>query len=318
MYVTKYFDRDNKINYMADKIDFHRVCLEDRDQILAYLEGNPYCNCDYSFGNLYNWGFLYQTSVAFHKGMMVVRFRSKETGRTAFLTPIGNGDLGEVLRDMEASIEDIDQHLTLMAVQDSALEAIVATKPTDIHVINNRDNADYLYEREKLETLSGKKLQSKRNHINKFKRLYPDYQYEEITKANAAECAELYQVWYDETEDTEGMDEERIMVRRALENQEAIGLRGGCIRVDGKIIAFTLGIQINPHCFGVHIEKANTEYEGSFTIINQEFVRHLPEQYVRVNREEDLGLPGLRKAKLSYYPMKILDKHTAVVRYEKD
>lgn len=303
---------------MADTIDFHRVSLGDREEVLAYLQGNPYCNCDYSFGNLYNWGFLYQTSIAFHKGMMVVRFRSRETGRIAFLTPIGEGDLGEVLRDMEASLEDSDQHLTLMAVQESALEAIQATNPADIHVIANRDNADYLYEREKLETLSGKKLQSKRNHINKFKRLYPDYQYEAITKANAAECAELYNVWYAVTEDSEGMEEERIMVRRALEEHEAIGLRGGCIRVDGKIIAFTLGMQVSPHCFGVHIEKADTAYDGSFTIINQEFVAHLPEQYVRINREEDLGLEGLRKAKLSYYPMKILEKHTVVLRYAKD
>lgn len=303
---------------MADTIDFHRVSLEDKEEVLKYLEGNPYCNCDYSFGNLYNWGFMYQTSVAFHKGMMIVRFNSKETGRTAFLTPIGDGNLAEVMRDMEACLEDSDQHLTLMAVQDSALEAIEATNPTDIHVINNRDNADYLYDREKLETLSGKKLQSKRNHINKFKRLYPDYQYEEITKANAAECAELYNVWYEETEDSEGMEEERIMVRRALEEHDKIGLRGGCIRVDGKIIAFTLGMQISPHCFGVHIEKADTEYDGSFTIINQEFVKHLPEQYERVNREEDLGLPGLRRAKLSYNPMKILDKRTVVLRYEKN
>ena len=108
------------------------------------------------------------------------------------------------------------------------------------------------------------------------------------------------------------------MVRRALEEHEAIGLRGGCIRVDGKIIAFTLGMQVSPHCFGVHIEKADTAYDGSFTIINQEFVAHLPEQYVRINREEDLGLEGLRKAKLSYYPMKILEKHTVVLRYAKD
>lgn len=301
---------------MTDAIDFHRVSLSDREPILKYLKQNPYCNCDYSFGNLYNWGFLYQTYVAYHKGMMVVRFISKATGRTAFLTPIGDGNLREVLEDMEASLPpDCGHNLKLMAVQDSALEALKATNPLEIEVITDRDSADYLYEREKLATLSGKKLQSKRNHINKFKRLYPDYTYEAITAENARECMELHETWYHDTDQTEGMDDERVMVRRALQEHEEIGLTGGCIRVDGKVIAFTLGMQINPCCFGIHIEKALVDYEGSFTIINQEFVSRLPEQYIRINREEDLGIPGLRKAKLSYHPMKILDKHKVLLRY---
>ncbi|MDO5017520.1 MAG: DUF2156 domain-containing protein [Porphyromonas sp.] len=301
---------------MADLIEFHRVGLEDRDTILAFLEDNPYCNCDYSFGNLYNWGFLYLTSVAFHKGMMVVRFRSKETGSEAYLTPIGNGDLREVLIDMEYTGQVNGHPLILMAVQDSALEAIEQCHPTSIKVFKNRDNADYIYDRNKLETLSGKKLQSKRNHINKFKRLYPDYQYEPLSDANVEECLELERHWLAETEETPGVDDEKVMVTRALTEWKEIGLRGGCIRVEGKVIAFTMGMPINPHCFGVHIEKADTDYEGSFTIINQEFVRHLPERYVRVNREEDLGLEGLRKAKLSYRPLAILEKHKVAVSFE--
>ncbi len=303
---------------MSDKIEFHKVSIEDRDMVMKFLQYNPYCNCDYSFGNLYNWCDYYHTALAFHKDMLVVRFRSTETGREAFLVPIGHGDLKEVLMDMEYTIRDLDQHLTLMAVQDTALEAIEATHPLDLHVIKNRDNSDYLYERERLETLSGKKLQSKRNHINKFKRLYPDYTYEEISADNARECLELEYQWYRDTEETPGMDAERQMVRRALSHFEEIGLNGGAIRVEGRIIAFTLGMPISPQCFGVHVEKADTTYEGSFAVINQEFVHHLPEQYIRINREEDLGIPGLRRAKLSYQPLKVLDKHTIVLRYAED
>lgn len=303
---------------MADQIEFHRVDLADKQQIKDYLRINPYCNCDYSFGNLYNWGFLYLTSVAYHKQMMVIRFRSKETGNEAYLMPIGEGNLKEVLLDMEHTSHLNGHPLILMAVQDSALEAIKETEPNTLKVFSNRDNADYLYEREKLETLSGKKLQSKRNHINKFKRLYPDYQYEPITRENADECIALENLWYKDADNTPGMDEERQMVIRALKQFDEIGLTGGCIRVEGKVVAFSLGMPINPRCFGVHIEKADTSYEGSFTIINQEFVKHLPPQYLRINREEDLGLEGLRKAKLSYQPLKILEKHKVVISYEKD
>lgn len=303
---------------MADNIEFHKVGIEDRDKVLDILQHNNYCNCDYSFGNLYNWSEYYHTSLAFHKGMLVVRFRSSDGEREAFLPPIGKGNLKEVLLDMEYTIRELDQHLTLMAVQDTALEALEATNPLDLHVIKNRDNSDYLYDREKLETLSGKKLQSKRNHINKFKRLYPDYTYEEISAENARECMALEDLWYRDTELTPGVDQERKMVRRALQNFEEIGLRGGAIRVDGSIIAFTVGMQISPRCFGVHIEKADTNYEGSFTIINQEFVKHLPPNYQVINREEDMGLPGLRRAKLSYKPLALLDKHTVVLRYAED
>lgn len=303
---------------MADLIAFHRVGLADRDQILAYLEDNPYCNCDYSFGNLYNWGFLYLTSVAFHKDMMLIRFRSWETGSQAYLMPIGKGNLVEVLKDMEHTSKVEGHPLILMAVQDSAIELLEQTHPTSIKIFSNRDNADYLYDREKLETLSGKKLQSKRNHINRFKRQYPDYIYEPLSDENTNECIALENRWYADTETTPGMSDEREMVMRALKEWKEIGLQGGCIRVDGKVVAFTMGMPISHACFGVHIEKADTDYDGSFTIINQEFVSRLPEQYVRINREEDLGLEGLRKAKLSYQPMKILEKHKVAISYEED
>lgn len=312
-------NRDKRDIYiMADTIEFHRVSLEDRDKVLKYLELNPYCNCDFSFGNLYNWGFYYNTEIAFHKDMMVVRFQSDNGEREAFLMPIGIGDPVEVLQDMEHTINLNGQNLTLMAVQESALELLHRTYPENLHIIKNRDNADYIYDRESLATLAGKRLQSKRNHVNKFKRLYPDWQYEEINHSNAQECIALQARWFGETDQREELQEENRMVNTALHEWDQIGLRGGCIRVDGEVIAFTLGMRINPHCFGVHIEKADTAYDGAFAIINQEFAKRLPEHYLRINREEDLGVPGLRKAKLSYKPMKILDKHTVVLRYGED
>lgn len=304
---------------MADIIEFHRVSLEDRDKVLEFRALNPYCNCDYSFGNLYNWGYHYKTEIAYHKGMMVVRFRYDNDTRSAFLMPIGSGDFADVLMDMEFTMEQTDDSpLVLMSVIDKGVELLKATRPENLHIIENRDNADYIYLREKLATLSGKKLQSKRNHINRFKRLYPDYQYEDINSSNAQECLEVEDAWYATSEQTDDIQEERRMVRTALTEFQEIGLSGGCIRVDGKIIAFTLGMPISDHCFGVHIEKADVDYDGAFTIINQEFAMRIPEQFEVVNREEDLGIEGLRKAKLSYKPEHILAKHTVVLRYPEE
>lgn len=304
---------------MAELIEFHRVTLDDRTRVEEYRKLNPYCNCDYSFGNLYNWGFFYKTEIAFHKDMMVVRFRYEDDTRTAYLMPIGDGDFADVLMDMEYTMEQTEGGpLVLMSVIEKGVELLQMTRPENLHIIENRDYADYIYLREKLATLSGKKLQSKRNHVNRFKRMYPDYQYEEINQENVKECLAVEDAWYAVSDRTEDIQEERRMVRTALSEFEEIGLSGGCIRVDGKIIAFTLGMPISNCCFGVHVEKADINYEGSFAIINQEFAKRIPEEFESVNREEDLGIEGLRKAKLSYKPKLIMEKFTVALRYPEE
>ena len=98
----------------------------------------------------------------------------------------------------------------------------------------------------------------------------------------------------------------------ALNNFDALGLTGGAIQVENEIVAFTYGSPINNYTFGVHVEKADTRFDGIFNMINREFVSRLPEQYRYINREEDLGIPGLRKAKLSYQPAILLEKNMAM------
>lgn len=304
---------------MADIIEFHRVSLEDREKVAEFRKVNPYCNCDYSFGNLYNWGFYYNTEIAFHKEMMIIRFNYDKGSRTAYLMPIGEGDFAEVMKDMEHTQLMMDKSpLVLMSVIDSGLELLRNTFPENLHIIENRDYSDYIYCREKMATLSGKKLQSKRNHINKFKRLYPDYIYEELTKENAKECIIVEEKWYDQSKRTDDIKEERRMVCTALEQFEEIGLTGGCLRVNGQVIAFTLGMPISEHCFGVNIEKADTDFEGAYAVINNEFAKRIPEKFTCINREEDLGVEGLRKAKLSYYPEQLMAKHTVLIRYQEE
>lgn len=180
--------------------------------------------------------------------------------------------------------------------------------------IPERDYFDYIYLREDLATLRGKKYQSKRNHINNFKKQY-SYEYVPITPDIVPQCLKLECKWYKANNgdnDEEELNDERRSLTYALHHFDSLSLIGGALRVDNEIIAFSFGAPINHNTFGVHVEKADVNFDGAYTVINQEFASHLPEQYTYVNREEDLGIPGLRQAKLSYQPTILLEKSAAI------
>ncbi|MDY3090667.1 MAG: DUF2156 domain-containing protein, partial [Porphyromonas sp.] len=164
-------------------------------------------------------------------------------------------------------------------------------------------------------SLSGKSLQPKRNHINKFERSYPDYTYSEVTEDNLQACLDLSAAWLDHSGETDSSRlDEQMMIERCLRNRESLGLQTGVLTVEGRVVAFSFGSPINATTFGIHAEKADINYEGAFAMINREFARRIPEQYTYINREEDLGLEGLRRSKQSYKPELLLIKDTAILR----
>ena len=170
--------------------------------------------------------------------------------------------------------------------------------------------ADYVYETEKLATLAGKKLHGKRNHINKFMKLYPDWSYESIDDGNVEECFQMALKWRNLNgcdDDTE-KNAEMCVTLNSLRLYKELGLRGGILRVNGEIAAFSLGEPVCSDTFVVHIEKAFADIEGAYPMINQQFVQHECMDYTYVNREDDAGSEGLRKAKLSYRPAFMVDK----------
>ena len=183
--------------------------------------------------------------------------------------------------------------------------------PDRFQIEYNEDVADYVYESEKLATLSGKKLHSKRNHINKFKAVYEDrWSYEPITKENLEECFQMALKWRNENgcEDDEEKNAEICVTLNSLRLFEELELVGGVLKVDGAIAAFTIGEPICEDTFVVHIEKAFADIDGAYTMINQQFVQHACMDYKYVNREEDTGAEGLRKAKRSYKPVFMVEK----------
>lgn len=230
--------------------------------------------------------------------------------------PVGTGDLKAVLWELIEDARKENQHFCMLGVCSNMRTDLEAILPEQFTFTEDRDYADYIYLRSDLSTLKGKKFQAKRNHINRFRNTYPDYEYTPITPDRIQECLDLEAEWckVNNCDQQEGTGNERRALIYALHNFETLGLTGGILHVNGKIVAFTFGMPINHETFGVHVEKADTSIEGAYAMINYEFANRIPEQYIYINREEDLGIEGLRKAKLSYQPATILEKYMACLK----
>lgn len=292
-------------------IPFKDITLADKDTITSFTMKSDRRNCDLSFSNLCSWRFLYDTQFAVVDNFLVFKFWAGE--QLAYMMPVGTGDLKAVLWELIEDARKENQHFCMLGVCSNMRADLEAILPEQFTFTEDRDYADYIYLRSDLSTLKGKKFQAKRNHINRFRNTYPDYEYTPITPDRIQECLDLEAEWckVNNCDQQEGTGNERRALIYALHNFEALGLTGGILHVNAKIVAFTFGMPINHETFGVHVEKADTSIEGAYAMINYEFANRIPEQYIYINREEDLGLEGLRKAKLSYQPVTILEKYMA-------
>lgn len=292
-------------------IEFKDITVEDKDTITSFTMNSCRRNCDLSFSNLCSWRFMYNTKFAVIDNFLVFKFWLH--GRVSYMMPVGQGDPETEL--IEKLIEDSQlegEPLRLMGVCQGMKKRLNDILPGKFEFTTNRDYSDYIYLRSDLATLTGKKFQSKRNHINRFKKEYT-YKYVPITPDRVQECLYLEAEWCkaNDCDKQDGTGNERQAIVFALEHFEELGLSGGILYANDKIVAFTFGMPINKETFGVHVEKADTTVEGAYAMINFEFANHIPETFTYINREEDLGIEGLRKAKLSYQPETILEKFVA-------
>ena len=297
------------------EIPFKPIELGDKATITSFTLASDYQNCDFSFANMCSWRFLYDSEFAVVNDFLLIRFKIENKSRFAYMMPVGEGNLAAAIQLLE---EDSLRHghpLCLLGVTPIAKQRLEKLTLGGFYYIPERDYFDYVYLREDLATLRGKRYQAKRNHVHHFMNYY-EYQYISLSDDIVQRCLELEAKWYKSngggSEDEEGLSNERHSITYALSHFKELGLRGGAIEVEGEIVAFTFGAPINHNTFGVHVEKADVHFEGAYTIINKEFASRLPEQYIYVNREEDLGLPGLRQAKLSYHPAILLEKNVAI------
>lgn len=282
-------------------LEFRKVELSDRTEFERFLNMTEKRSMEYSFSTMFLWQDLYGMEFCIHDNTLLLRIGEEEK---FYLFPIG---------------ENVDKALDMIAGEKSGFygltrdqaDYITAKFPGKYEISLNRDMGDYVYKSEALANLAGKKLSSKRNHINRFIATYPDWKYEPITRENLDEVRQMHQVWCSLAKDKKGLKEEEVMVKKAFDHFFLLDFSGGLIRVGGRVVAFTAGDKLSDSTFLVHIEKALAEYSGAYQVINREFVRNNCMNYEFINREEDTGDEGLRKAKLSYKPYMIIEKFTA-------
>jgi len=302
-------------------IPFHSPDASDSTWVRPLLQSEGLALCDYSFPVLFCWKDAYGFQYAPLGKRLLVRLTSS-LGHS-YLWPAGEGDPTPALDALTQDARAEGQPLRLIALTLYHKNWLEDHYPGRFCFEEARDGFDYLYSVDRLADLPGKKLHAKRNHINRFVENNPTWTYEEITPATLPECLEMDKEWYRRSLQREGDAEERdlgdegIALRTAMEHYEELGLEGGLIRVYGEVVAFTIGDRLSADTYDVHFEKAYGELQGAYAMINREFARWVRARHPEIrylNREDDMGVEGLRKAKQSYYPDLMVEKHTAVMK----
>ncbi len=290
-------------------MEIFKPSMENIGILKNYLRYNSYFGCELTAANNILWSDFYDTGFVIVEDMLSY-CKVKDGAPVGFTFPIGEHNPKNAFDALCRYFEEQNKEPVFYLVHREMYEQIEEWYPGRFKIEYHRDEADYLYEYKTLSELKGKKLHGKRNHINRFEENFPDYEYEAIDDSNYKECIEFAYIW-ERDNNLEGAEDklyERNIIEKALSNRKALELVGGLIRVDGRIVAFTMGEPINDKCFVVHFEKAYADIQGAYPMINREFVRRQLKGYKYVNREEDLGIPGLRHAKTSYQPIRLVDK----------
>lgn len=284
-------------------IPFHIPTLEDRTWAMPLLSRFADEGSEAAFGTYFLWQKKYDFEIASHKGFFLAHCCY------GYIFPIGGGDPAAVMDDLKEDARRRGEPLRFL-FSEHCCDALNRICPGFV-VEENRANADYIYRVRDLIELTGKKYHAKRNHISRFVRAY-DYEFEKVTTdLQAKECIEMARQWGLSSSNPKDAADELDAIRSALENRAALGMVAALIRVDGKVIAFAAGEPIHANTFDQHFEKALVEYDGAYAVINHDFMTHCLSDFEFVNREEDMGIEGLRKAKLSYLPERLLRKYTA-------
>ena len=287
---------------------------EDEDWINSCIAVSGTMASDASFANIYLLRNKYSTKISRYKDFIIRKYSGKGA-RCGYTFPLGKGDVAKALAEIEKDAKECGERLQFAFVTEEQKEVLENAMPARFCYSSDAGDSDYIYLRSELASLSGKAFHKKKNHFSKFVRTYPDYKYYEIGACNIYDAQKVADAWYYEhlqDEDASQLAEYKA-IKAALENFEELGLIGGIIYVNDSPCAMTIASKINENTVDVHFEKAVGEYalNGGYAAINKLFSEKL-DGVTWLNREEDIGIEGLRKAKLSYRPKIMLKKYSAV------
>lgn len=290
-------------------LDFQYLTLADKPAYEKALLEGPNRGCEYSFANLYLWG---RQKMARLEGFFLLF--SQFSRRTVYPFPVGSGDLRLAIDAIMADAHGRGIPCRITGLGEVEMQLIEQLYPGKFRFHCDRDFYDYVYDIQELATLPGRKFQKKRNHLNRFRAAHPHCSVQPITELDIPAVREFAGKWYAarEAEDPSAdLHMEKAALRGALEHYGKLGLEGLMLLEDGNLLAFTIGSFLSADTVDVHFEKADGQTDGAYPAINQAFAQYLHEKYPHIlylNREDDMGLEGLRKAKLSYNPHHLAEK----------
>lgn len=298
-------------------MQFKEITLEDKEWVTKYLKESGYQGCEFSFSTMMMWKDIYHGEVAEYQGTLCYRSYVDKDKRYVYAFPAGNGDKKAAIEAMMALEHACGRDFKLRGFEKEWADWLEEQFPGVFTIGTSRDEWDYIYSVEALSTLSGSKYHGKRNHIARFKDS-GEWYYEALQDSNVEECRLMSDKWYHAQLEIGNISvlKEKPVLNYALDHIKELDLKGGVLYRNGEIVAFTLGEIMNGDTFHVHIEKAYSEIQGAYPMINQQFVLHEMQGLTYINREEDDGVPGLRRAKESYYPVKMIEKYKAVAKLQ--
>ena len=295
---------------------FRPVTLADKPWMDRIIRLEDARSSDWCFTSIFVWNDTFHQEVANCWDRLLVKLMYHD-GEPFYAFPIGQGDLEPVIWTLHQDAARYDVSLKIRGITTKTMGELESAFPGRFEYSPDNFAFDYVYEAEQLATLSGRKLSAKRNHINRFMENHPDWVFEPITPETLPQCIAMTRVWETRHQKDANFSAELTALQQAFDHYEALGLEGGLLRVGGEVIAFAIGEPLNSDTYIIHFEKAFSDIQGAYPMINREFARlirktHPHLQYI--NREDDLGIESLKRAKKSYYPAFMVEKYAAIWR----
>lgn len=291
---------------------FKKLSLEDKKSIDKYISPYKFFSCEYSFTSLYIWKDACDIQYTIYKQALILKKKDFD-GNYHFMQPLGyaKDDLAEIIEKLKEYREENHMKYLFKDLDENFIEEfnVLLNEKSGFYIKEDRDNFDYLYEAKKLMTLSGKKLHSKKNHYNTFSKTYNYEVVEIIDEKVINDVSYAAQKWYNETDEKDiKLYYELLAIKNIVNNMNLLKLNGVAVYVDGKVAAFSIGESLNEKLAVIHIEKGDKNIKGIYSFIAKTLVDRCFNNAEIINREQDLGIDGLRKSKMSYYPLKLEKK----------
>lgn len=297
--------------------EFRKPRLSDRELIINRVNEGTTDGTSYSFGSIFTWGDVYSVEIAEFGELLLMRGKD-ENGRY-YVYPSGRGDIKDAVLELMADAEKEGVPFVLGQLLEPHKKVLESLFPDTFDFFYDRDNSEYVYSVKNMAELPGKKFHGKKGHVNAFFRNHTDIHIDPITRDNIHLCLDIEKQWLDGRKDENNeLHNEFGAIEKAVKNYKALGFEGAILYADGKPVAFTMGEPIKNNTFCTHFEKTAPEYRDAYPVINNGFTKLMLSTYEFVNREEDTGAEGLRKAKLSYNPVFLLDKYYALPKIDKN